>query len=113
MSLTGVEELILFCPPIEMCTVFNLSSFSQDYGRTFGKGDVLGCFADLESEPIVLSFTVNGQHQGIAYEIYHSELGDQALFPHIVTKNCSFKVSIGFIQIFFFFLLNTLYGKEL
>lgn len=65
----------------------------QSYGRTFGKGDVLGCFLDLESEPVVMSFTVNGQHQGIAYEVSHSDLGDQALFPHIVTKNTSFRVS--------------------
>lgn len=67
----------------------------KSYGRTFGKGDVLGCFLDLESEPVVMSFTVNGQHQGIAYEVSHSELGDQALFPHIVTKNTSFRVNFG------------------
>lgn len=69
------------------------SLFFKDYGRTFGKGDTVGCFLDLESEPIVISFTVNGQHQGIAYEVSHSDLGDQALFPHIVTKNTSFRVS--------------------
>lgn len=67
----------------------------KDYGKTFGKGDIVGCFLDLESEPVVMSFTVNGQHQGIAYEISHSDLGDQALFPHIVTKNTSFRVNFG------------------
>ncbi|KAG0716808.1 Heterogeneous nuclear ribonucleoprotein U-like protein 1 [Chionoecetes opilio] len=67
----------------------------KDYGKTFGKGDVLGCFLDLESEPVVMSFTVNGQNQGIAYEVSHSDLGDQALFPHIVTKNTSFKSNFG------------------
>ncbi|XP_050722479.1 heterogeneous nuclear ribonucleoprotein U-like protein 1 isoform X2 [Eriocheir sinensis] len=67
----------------------------KSYGKTFGKGDILGCFLDLESEPIVMSFTVNGQNQGIAYEISHSDLGDQALFPHILTKNTSFKANFG------------------
>lgn len=67
----------------------------KDYGKQFGKGDVVGCFLDLEAEPIVMSFTVNGEHQGIAYEIHHADLGDQALFPHVVTKNASFKVNFG------------------
>lgn len=43
---------------------------------------------------MVMSFTVNGEHQGMAYEIQHAELGDKALFPHIVTKNMCFKVCI-------------------
>ena len=66
----------------------------KKYGTTFKEGDVLGCFLDLEVEPIVMSFTVNGRHQGVCYEIPHSELKGQALFPHILTKNCSFKVII-------------------
>lgn len=71
----------------------------QDYGKTFGKGDVLGCFLDMESEPMVMSFTVNGEHQGMAYEIQHAELGDRAMFPHIVTKNMTFKVCLIFMLV--------------
>lgn len=67
----------------------------KDYGKTFGKGDIVGCYLDLEAEPIVMSFTVNGENQGMAYEISRSTLGERALFPHIVTKNCSFKVNFG------------------
>lgn len=67
----------------------------KDYGKTFGKGDVIGCYLDLEAEPIVMSFTVNGESQDDAFEIPHSTLGEKALFPHILTKNCSFKVNFG------------------
>ncbi|XP_076036256.1 uncharacterized protein LOC143022126 isoform X1 [Oratosquilla oratoria] len=67
----------------------------KDYGIKFGKGDVVGCFLDLDVQPAVISFTVNGEHQGIAYEIRHREIGDAALFPHIVTKNSSFQVNFG------------------
>lgn len=74
-------------------THYTMTSLLQNYGKKFGKGDIVGCFLDLESEPVVMSFTVNGQHQGIAYEVSHSDLGDQALFPHILTKNTSFRVS--------------------
>ncbi|XP_045583162.2 heterogeneous nuclear ribonucleoprotein U-like protein 1 isoform X2 [Procambarus clarkii] len=67
----------------------------KDYGKMFGKGDIVGCFLDMEAEPIVMSFTVNGEHQGMAYEIHHADLGDHALFPHLVTKNASFRVNFG------------------
>lgn len=49
---------------------------------------------------MVISFTVNGQNQGIAFEVSHSDLGDQAVYPHIVTKNASFKVSDLIVQLF-------------
>ncbi|KAK7068033.1 hypothetical protein SK128_019253 [Halocaridina rubra] len=67
----------------------------KDYGKAFSKGDVIGCYLDLESEPIVMSFTVNGESQDTAFEIPHSTLGERALFPHILTKNSSFKVNFG------------------
>ncbi|XP_076035920.1 uncharacterized protein LOC143021926 isoform X2 [Oratosquilla oratoria] len=67
----------------------------KDYGIKFGKGDVVGCFLDLDVQPAVILFTVNGEYQGIAYEIRHREIGDAALFPHIVTKKSSFQVNFG------------------
>ncbi|XP_076036265.1 uncharacterized protein LOC143022129 [Oratosquilla oratoria] len=67
----------------------------KDYGIKFGKGDVVGCFLDLDVQPAVILFSVNGEHQGIAYEIHHREIGDAALFPHIVTKKSSFQVNFG------------------
>ncbi|XP_076035908.1 uncharacterized protein LOC143021925 isoform X5 [Oratosquilla oratoria] len=67
----------------------------KNYGIKFGKGDVVGCFLNLDVQPAVISFTVNGEHQGIAYKICQRKIGDAALFPHIVTKNSSFQVNFG------------------
>ncbi|XP_066970819.1 heterogeneous nuclear ribonucleoprotein U-like protein 1 isoform X2 [Macrobrachium rosenbergii] len=67
----------------------------KDYGRPFGKGDVIGCFLDMDSEPITMSFSVNGRNFGKCYEVSHRSLQGKALFPHILTKNCTFKVNFG------------------
>ncbi|XP_068210926.1 heterogeneous nuclear ribonucleoprotein U-like protein 1 isoform X1 [Palaemon carinicauda] len=67
----------------------------KDYGRPFGKGDVIGCFLDMDSEPITMSFSVNGRSFGKCYEVSHHSLQGKALFPHILTKNCTFKVNFG------------------
>ena len=40
-------------------------------------------------------FTVNGTSHGKAFSISKEELGGQALFPHILTKNCRFEVNFG------------------
>lgn len=75
----------------------HISVVFQDYGCQFKAGDVVGAYLDLDAEPAVMSFTVNGDHQGIAYEIRKSEIGDQPLFPHILTKNVRYTVSNGFM----------------
>ncbi|KAF2356981.1 SAP domain [Trinorchestia longiramus] len=67
----------------------------KDYGCSFKVGDVVGAYLDLDAQPMVMSFTVNGVHQGIAYEINKEDLDGQALFPHILTKNIEFKVNFG------------------
>ena len=48
---------------------------------------------DLESSPKTVSFAKNGSFFGTAYELDES-LKDQALFPHIATKNVV--VSVNF-----------------
>ena len=65
----------------------------QDYGCTFQSGDVVGAYIDMDIEPHVMTFTVNGTSQGIAYEVESDFLQGQALFPHILTKNIDYKVS--------------------
>jgi heterogeneous nuclear ribonucleoprotein U-like protein 1 len=85
------------------------------YGVTFGVGDVIGCFLvslyklsanmiiykplsilqDLTSDPVVMSYTVNGVDRGIAFKVYQRELKGRALFPHILTKNQDFSVNFG------------------
>jgi heterogeneous nuclear ribonucleoprotein U-like protein 1 len=49
----------------------------------------------LDGDDITMTFTVNGEMQGIAYKITQSELQDKALFPHILSKNTKFKCNFG------------------
>ncbi|XP_069692636.1 heterogeneous nuclear ribonucleoprotein U-like protein 1 isoform X2 [Periplaneta americana] len=67
----------------------------KDYGKPFQVGDVVGAFLDLDSDAITMTFTVNGEMQGIAYKILRSELQGKALFPHILSKNTKFKCNFG------------------
>ena len=42
-----------------------------------------------------LSFTVNGEAQGVAFTLTKEDLNGRPLFPHILTKNCRFEVIFG------------------
>lgn len=50
---------------------------------------------NFDSNRIEISYTLNGEYQGVAYNIDHEELKGQPLFPHILSKNCSFEVNFG------------------
>ncbi|GFT93361.1 heterogeneous nuclear ribonucleoprotein U-like protein 1 [Nephila pilipes] len=67
----------------------------QEYGKTFACGDTVLGVADMDSEPVLLGFAVNGKFHGWAYRINRNELKGQALFPHILTKNVAFEVNFG------------------
>jgi len=67
----------------------------KDYGTRFGVGDVVGAYLDMDASPHTISFSVNGAPQGLAYHIRPHELQGQALFPHVLTKNITFKVNFG------------------
>ncbi|CAO1411343.1 unnamed protein product [Diamesa tonsa] len=68
----------------------------SDYSVKFGAiGDVIGVHLDVNDEMCNIQFNVNGKDQGIAFEFEKSSLNDEALFPHIVTKNIEFKVNFG------------------
>lgn len=67
----------------------------EDYGETFTKGDVVGAFIDFSQNEINVTFTKNGEDQGDAFQISKEELGDDALFPHIATRNVKFEVNFG------------------
>ena len=83
-------------------------------------GDVVGAYLDLNTDPVVIKFTVskkisrfslifnlyflilisfclqvNGVDQGVAYRVNKTQLGGQALYPHILTKNQDFSVNFG------------------
>ncbi|XP_029156027.1 heterogeneous nuclear ribonucleoprotein U isoform X2 [Nylanderia fulva] len=67
-----------------------------DYGSPFGKDDVVGCYLDMTPEDTIeLSYTVNGKDLGSAFSISKEELGDRPLFPHILSKNCTFVCNFG------------------
>ena len=42
-----------------------------------------------------MTFTKNGEDQGDAFQIPKSNIGDAALFPHILAKNVKFEVNFG------------------
>ena len=42
-----------------------------------------------------ISYSVNGETQGVAFSITKEELSGKALFPHILTKNCRYEVNFG------------------
>ncbi|XP_034244249.1 heterogeneous nuclear ribonucleoprotein U-like protein 1 isoform X2 [Thrips palmi] len=67
----------------------------KDYGTSFSVGDTVTAYLDMDSEPKIISYAVNGEPQGVAYEISAEVLGENALFPHILTKNVKFAVNFS------------------
>jgi len=67
----------------------------DEYAETFAKGDVVGAYVDLSADPVNFHFTKNGEDQGVAFSIPKSQLGDQALFPHISSRNVKFEANFG------------------
>lgn len=71
----------------------------SEYGIKYGsRGDVVGVYLDLDSSPCRIEYTVNGVSQGVAFEFEKSELNDQPLFPHVLSKNLAFKVNFGQLE---------------
>ncbi|XP_052859651.1 heterogeneous nuclear ribonucleoprotein U-like protein 2 [Anopheles cruzii] len=70
----------------------------EEYGATFGKHDVVGAYLDMESQPCSIQFTLNRVRQGAAFEFEKDSLDGAALFPHVYTKNLSFKINFGTVQ---------------
>uniref|UniRef100_A0A2A4JU13 B30.2/SPRY domain-containing protein n=1 Tax=Heliothis virescens TaxID=7102 RepID=A0A2A4JU13_HELVI len=68
----------------------------KDYGKQLNEKDVVGAYLDLESNPCKISYTLNGEELGTAYEFDKSVLDGKALFPHVLTKNMCYKVNFGY-----------------
>ena len=49
----------------------------------------------MDAEPITISYSKNGNDLGVCFEIERAELGEQALFPHVLSKNSEFEVNFG------------------
>ena len=63
----------------------------DSYGETYGDGDILGCFVDLDRMEI--SFSKNGTHLGVAFRLPKNF--SDPLFPAICLKNCGARVNFG------------------
>lgn len=72
-----------------------LASVFTEYGMLLRTGDVVGVYLDLESEPCRVEYTVNGKQQGVAFEFERSELGDAALYPHVLSKCVAFRCNFS------------------
>eukprot|EP00111_Clytia_hemisphaerica_P001230 TCONS_00003505-protein len=70
------------------------SSSFYTYGVTFGEGDVIGTYLDLESEPKSLKYTKNGEDLGVAMSLTIN-LDEKPLFPHILVRNMSVELNFG------------------
>ena len=64
----------------------------DDYGRPFGKNDVVGCYLDLDNMEI--AFTLNGDDLGLAFSINRSQYKDN-FFPSVVLKNAEMQFNFG------------------
>ncbi|RXN35174.1 heterogeneous nuclear ribonucleo U 2 [Labeo rohita] len=66
------------------------------FGEPFTEGDVIGCYAFIsETGEAKLSFHKNGRSLGVAFHLNSSTLGGQALYPHVLCKNCSVSVNLN------------------
>ncbi|CAG9572953.1 unnamed protein product [Danaus chrysippus] len=66
------------------------------YGKQFNEKDVIGCYLDLDSTPCQMSYTLNGEELGTAFEFDKEILEGRAIFPHVLTKNMCYKVNLGY-----------------
>lgn len=67
----------------------------SDYGQPFASDDVITAYVDFTDDPIIISFAKNGEDLGTCFSVASSDLDGQPLFPHILTKNCSFECNFG------------------
>ncbi|XP_047538346.1 ATP-dependent RNA helicase Ddx1 isoform X2 [Vanessa atalanta] len=64
----------------------------EDYGKAYGKNDVIGCFLNLNNGDI--SYTINGEDMGVAFKLNQSRRCD-CYFPAIVLKNAEMSFNFG------------------
>uniref|UniRef100_A0A803TFI5 B30.2/SPRY domain-containing protein n=1 Tax=Anolis carolinensis TaxID=28377 RepID=A0A803TFI5_ANOCA len=68
----------------------------ENYGECFSENDIITCLVDFEcGDDIEMSFMKNGKWLGVAYRLRKDILGSQALFPHVLVKNCAIEFNFG------------------
>ncbi|XP_060521067.1 heterogeneous nuclear ribonucleoprotein U-like protein 2 [Cylas formicarius] len=68
----------------------------RDYGVKFGVGDVIGTYANIDSDQLTITYTVNGVLQAVAVTLPLADLPQNfSLFPHLLTRNYAFEVNFG------------------
>ncbi|XP_063287370.1 heterogeneous nuclear ribonucleoprotein U-like protein 1 isoform X3 [Pelobates fuscus] len=68
----------------------------ENYGQPFAENDVIGCYIDFETRgDVEMSFSKNGLPLGVAFRVRKETLGNNALFPHVLVKNCSVEFNFG------------------
>lgn len=70
-------------------------SKSEAFAASFTVGDQVACFLDLESEPAALSFSLNGEWLGPAFDLPQLEGSQSALFAHILFKGLQVEVDFA------------------
>ena len=53
------------------------------------------CLQDMTVEPVIISFSKNGEDLGTCFSVEKSELNGAALFPHILSKNTEVTMNFG------------------
>ncbi|TRY98756.1 hypothetical protein DNTS_025494 [Danionella cerebrum] len=67
----------------------------EAFGELFTEGDIIGCYAFIsETGEATLSFQKNGRSLGVAFQLDSSVLKREALYPHVLCKNCSVSVNL-------------------
>ena len=49
----------------------------------------------MEVEPHTISYSKNGNDLGTCFEVEKGSLQEQALFPHVLSKNCELEINFG------------------
>ncbi|XP_066575172.1 heterogeneous nuclear ribonucleoprotein U-like protein 2 isoform X2 [Amia ocellicauda] len=67
----------------------------EDFGEPFTESDVIGCYVSFSDSEVELSFQKNGVPLGVAFRLGRTPLGDSALFPHVLCRNCTVALNLG------------------
>lgn len=75
----------------------NNSEFTE-YACKLRVEDIIGVHLEINDEKCIIQFNINGKDHGVAFEFDKSSLNENALFPHISTKNIEYKVNFGQLE---------------